>query len=496
MDQFKSGDYVRVIRTTFSDEKWQKIGEILAEFNVGDILVVNYVSDRHKSMSFKLPNGHLSGNYPLIGFELAYRPGEFYIANCNPGKSTREEYIMRLRNVVKIGSQLGFDAEYFNLLRCSQNKCIGGRFTNIVRVATHNEVEKYFKNDVNPIKDNSIPEYVECIKNDEPIHNHGVVGGIYKVKDWNYSPTDCMIEGSVNGSSSKKRFKPSTKEAYDRYQLVQEAKRRYPVGTKFRPAHISNSDTAWCMITEDSEIKISADGQYIYAYVRNLEFFLDSADPKYGNTSYNRYLYENGKWAEILDSTKEETQKPEPRFRVGDYCKFTNNENIWWYLTDSCDNWYTENALVLSHTPVVEKKESEPQKLIVGNWYTTKSTVKDTWLVKYSHTDKNGLIWHFKCTCITDGYKSLTEGHLNKKDVNSYNLLTNLTEVYKYFPEEEPKSDEYQSYRYQVIDFGNVLTGELKHCKTINHSKVLSEPKLILKAKKSENKRKLIIINK
>lgn len=58
-----------------------------------------------------------------------------------------------------------------------------------------------------------VPEYAECVQECPPYY--GEKGKIYKVKVWNYSDSDCMLEGTTSGSTSRSRFKPSTKEAYD-----------------------------------------------------------------------------------------------------------------------------------------------------------------------------------------------------------------------------------------------------------------------------------------
>ena len=64
-------------------------------------------------------------------------------------------------------------------------------------------------------QEDKIPEYVECIEEQPQHNNYGELGKIYKVLDWNCSITDCMLVGTTSGSTSKKRFKPSTKEAYE-----------------------------------------------------------------------------------------------------------------------------------------------------------------------------------------------------------------------------------------------------------------------------------------
>ena len=64
-------------------------------------------------------------------------------------------------------------------------------------------------------QEDKIPEYVECIKELPHYNVYGELGKIYKVLYWNSSTTDCMLVGTTSGSTSKKRFKPSTKEAYE-----------------------------------------------------------------------------------------------------------------------------------------------------------------------------------------------------------------------------------------------------------------------------------------
>lgn len=73
------------------------------------------------------------------------------------------------------------------------------------------------------------PEYVECIK--EVYHtNYGKIGKIYQVQNWFHSSSDCMLVGTTSGSTAKNRFKPSTKEAFDKQNQVEEfAKGTYVV---------------------------------------------------------------------------------------------------------------------------------------------------------------------------------------------------------------------------------------------------------------------------
>jgi hypothetical protein len=84
--------------------------------------------------------------------------------------------------------------------------------------------------------------------------------------------------------------------------LISEAKKKYPIGTKFRPAHIPGSDiTEYCIVTEDSIFHKNGDG--IVLTINGC--WWDRENPKYGNTNYNRVIYHEGKWAEIVSDEPE-----------------------------------------------------------------------------------------------------------------------------------------------------------------------------------------------
>lgn len=99
-------------------------------------------------------------------------------------------------------------------------------------------------------------------------------------------------------------------------ELLKEAKRRYPVGTKFYPAHVNNPQSGkYCIITEDSILEISRNE--IISNV-NDRWFAGSTEggiSKYGNTLLNRIVYSEGNWAEIVEESKQEAWIPE----VGDW---------------------------------------------------------------------------------------------------------------------------------------------------------------------------------
>ena len=101
-------------------------------------------------------------------------------------------------------------------------------------------------------KEDSISEYVECIKK----CTDSTLGKIYKVKSREGKDTISWFDDkSTNRGTYSVHFKPSTKEAYDKQQeslkpkeivmdkdeLLIKAKRDYPIGTEFKSAYSGNT---------------------------------------------------------------------------------------------------------------------------------------------------------------------------------------------------------------------------------------------------------------
>lgn len=84
--------------------------------------------------------------------------------------------------------------------------------------------------------------------------------------------------------------------------IIEEAKKRYPIGTRFFPAHISVVD-GYCVVVDHNFEGV--EGDYISSLLPNGDLFSrreegGEYDPKYGDNCYNRYLFWGGKWAKIL----------------------------------------------------------------------------------------------------------------------------------------------------------------------------------------------------
>lgn len=103
-----------------------------------------------------------------------------------------------------------------------------------------------------------------------------------------YSYPACMFEPVNDVVVDKKKISD--------LDLLAEAKRRYPIGTKFIPAHISRDDT-FCIITNENFEK---NGDNIISFTDDFLKYTHGSNSRYGNCSYNRLVYDNGNWATII----------------------------------------------------------------------------------------------------------------------------------------------------------------------------------------------------
>jgi hypothetical protein len=128
------------------------------------------------------------------------------------------------------------------------------------------------------------------------------VGQVFKVLSLDLYGGIYYME-NVHGKPSG--FRPSTSTEIDEYnakELLEEAKRRYPVGTRFIGAHVPNQTASVSIVTNDT-FKISrrqSKGVSIYAMTDDGTYYINSDDRKHGNTSNGRIVWFEGRWAEIL----------------------------------------------------------------------------------------------------------------------------------------------------------------------------------------------------
>lgn len=145
-------------------------------------------------------------------------------------------------------------------------------------------------------KEEEVPEYVEAIRYNCP-GSQFTCGKIYKVHGFKPSGNYWLTSdnGNENNGWHKDNLKPSTKEAFTRQELLQEAQNRgYKRGVKVKSSYFNNAEF------------IIRNGVFYYESVGGLPSLIDNNDCN-GN-----YIYYQGKWSEIIDEStpsKEEIER-------------------------------------------------------------------------------------------------------------------------------------------------------------------------------------------
>ncbi len=147
-------------------------GEIYTNKDSGNIVKYQFLDNENR-----ICGKFIGGNKNMFQSNLQDHPGRFVIINLKSSTSEEKHW---LETCIKLDKFITFE-----------------------------EAMKTF-----------IPGYVECIIEQPQYGNYGKLGKIYKVINWNHSINYCMLEGTTSGSTSKNRFKPSTKEAYDAQFIV------------------------------------------------------------------------------------------------------------------------------------------------------------------------------------------------------------------------------------------------------------------------------------
>ncbi len=100
-----------------------------------------------------------------------------------------------------------------------------------------------------------------------------------------YASLDCFEK------SSKEEFESQ----FEKNNLLEQAKKLYPIGTIFYPAHVHN-EKHYCIITNDTVFEQF--NNEIIAKIPQGDWD-NTNNSKYGNTHFNRVIYHNKKWAKI-----------------------------------------------------------------------------------------------------------------------------------------------------------------------------------------------------
>lgn len=149
-----------------------------------------------------------------------------------------------------------------------------------------------------PFKKGEYVKILDFYYSDKVLNKYKLENGwCYTTDNSSANNWELMPEGFIPNTETKPEIVDN---------LIEEAKRRYPVGTKFFPAHISDNTSEYCIITEDCKF-VRDEDDVIYSKITTAhrgisERWVDrQIFPEYGNTSYNRNVYFRGKWAEIME---------------------------------------------------------------------------------------------------------------------------------------------------------------------------------------------------
>ena len=128
--------------------------------------------------------------------------------------------------------------------------------------------------------------------------------------------------------------------------LLEEAKKRYPIGTKFIPAHLTVQEVEdFCIVTNTN---FSCKGDFIYSLTD--ENRTSSSHSEYGNSTYERIVYDgrnNNLWAKVIEELK-----PLPKFTVGNEIVVCGKKE------DNGFGWKNQNGIYNPINDVANKKDT------------------------------------------------------------------------------------------------------------------------------------------
>lgn len=198
-------------------------------------------------------------------------------------------------------------------------------------------------------------------------------------------------------------------------ELIAKAKKNYPIGTKFIPAHTSQNPDYFCIVcTTDFRYE----GGCLYAVLPDNTVYDIKNNPEYGNCSLNRVIFYSKEWATILPT------------------------------------------------------ENKPQ-FEVGKWYQIKTAYN--WIIKYKRTDGNTIkaMW---CCLAEPGNKVKEEGTWSSKPTEVREL--SIEEIQQYLPDNHPDKIKLEQ-KFKIGDWvvwGDCYTDTIKrHCNSFADSWYLSE---------------------
>jgi len=195
-----------------------------------------------------------------------------------------------------------------------------------------------------------------CVKVDAPFHECKTeICNLSKDTQAKWFATQQEALAYASGIVIEDKMKPTpSKPPTEEQKLIEEAKRRYPIGTKFYPAHIdSERQDEYCIVTTNEYLY---EHDCIYAVAKNKS---ESDSGGYsthateGNTVYNRVVYDTQKgWAKIRAEKADVESKPKTAvdtflesnsFKRGEIYYAKESDRSWLIMFDAMEHSKTRN---------------------------------------------------------------------------------------------------------------------------------------------------------
>jgi hypothetical protein len=229
-----------------------------------------------------------------------------------------------LPDIIRAGSITWFNKyyDYYNVIKNQENNCVcpeNNRYSANIPAEyfeiIEDESKTEGKSEIKLEKDKyyrlkfDSTFFIDKIKsidcNEGTFDSYGYID--INRKNW-INPDECCIISDVkechpatedeiawwNICHYKNKYIPSKEE------LIEEAKKKYPIGTKFYPAHLGGKKT-YCTVTTDKfrvEYGIEVN---VYALTKTRRVYSLTSDEEYTDgADYNRNVFSAGKWADIV----------------------------------------------------------------------------------------------------------------------------------------------------------------------------------------------------
>jgi hypothetical protein len=264
-----------------------------------------------------------------------------------------------LPDIIRAGSITWFneDYDYYNVIKNQEDSCVcpeNNRYSANIPAEyfeiIEDESKTESKSEIKLEKDKyyrlkfGSTFFIDKIKsidcNEGTFDSYGYID--IKNKKWDGSHGCCII-------SDVKECHPATQDEIDwwdicyknnkyipsKSELIEEAKRRYPIGTKFYPAHLV-SQNEYCIVTNNNfQVDYGSSVRVWALTAKTGRNYACDSDIEYSHGgSYNRTVYYDGKWADIVEEKSIEpiieskSDYIDVGFKIGDRVISSGKEGI------------------------------------------------------------------------------------------------------------------------------------------------------------------------